>query len=206
MARILTGVSESSLTDLYSYRDDDLVERVRRSYAENERYSSRFRERIRDTHEELRSERLYRMATSASRKLRNIRREDRIEQLTSIGAMQHAKDKMREAITSSRIVRKAARAGLIDGYSDHITWTEARANPHTGMLARQLNNGLIERHEDGVYRSVRYYMSDDRKKELSSFDRGEAILTRRTVERMIMKGKGEDPTSPYNACLTAFYP
>lgn len=206
MARILRGVSESSLSELYSYRDDDLVERVRRSYAEDDRYSTRFRERVREAHDDFRSDRLYRMATSAARRLRNIRKEDRIEQLLTMGELQHAKRKMRDVITSSRIVKKAAMSGLIDGYSDYVDWNEVTANRHTSMVGRQLNNGLIERDEDGSYRSVRYYLNPERKKELSSFDRAEGVMVRRQVERMIQQGKGEDPTSPYNACLTAFYP
>ncbi|MGL5648951.1 MAG: hypothetical protein ACRDDY_13970 [Clostridium sp.] len=206
MAIIIQGASESVIAETYSYRDDDAVERVRRSYAEDDRLSTRFRERIRETHENLRSDRAYRLATSAMRRLRNVRREDRIEQLYDIGAMQHAKKRMRDVIMTSRLLKKARTRGMIDGYGDHIEWTEERSHEHASMLTRQLNNGLIEKHEDGVYRSTRYYLREERRTEFNNYDRAEAILTRRTVERLIRAGKGDDPTSPYNACLTAFYP
>lgn len=205
MARILKGVSERCISGSYSYHDEEYVDRVRRGYAERPGLSERFRERVRGIHDEIRDSHAYRYAVAASRKLRNVGREDRIEQLFDIGSLQHARKKMRAVIMADRVVRRARSRRMIEGFMDDFQWRDTMLNDHSELLFRQLNNGLVQEDDDGRLYATTYYLEPEDAKEYTKYDRGEALITQRHVARLIKSGEGEDPTSKYNACLSAFY-
>lgn len=200
MAEIIRGANESVITSMFSYRDDRAVESLRDSYANNDRYSSRFRERIRETHEDLRNDRAYRLATAAMRKLKNVRREDRIEQLWETGSIQHARKRMRNYIMTSRFLCDARRRGLIEGYGDDYE-LESPERRHTNRYVQDIEDGLVQE-EDGKLIARTYYREEPR---MEAYDRGEVLITRRAVERRVREGRGDDPTSKFNAVLTAVY-
>ena len=205
MAKVLRGVSEACIADSFSFHDEERVDRTRRRYLERSNLSDAFRDRVSRTHDRIRNSHAYRVATAASRKLRNVGREDRVEQIYQIDRLQHARRTMRDAIMSSPIVRKARARKMIDGFSDDYKWRDTMVNDHSELVYRQINNGLMQE-EDGKNYAVTYWMDKEDEKRYSNFDRGEILLTRRHVERLILKGEGEDPTSKYNACLAGFYP
>lgn len=205
MARRLSGVGENCLTDSFSYHDEERVERMRARTMSRHDLSDAFRERVGSLHDRLRTSYAYRQATAASRRLRNVGREDRIEQLHDIGDLQHARRKMRRAIMASRTVRQARHLNLIEGFREDFEWRDTMINDHSELLFRQINNGLMQT-DKGRNHSVTYWMDEQDAKEYSKYDRGEILITQRRVDRMITEGTGEDPTSKYNACLSAFYP
>jgi len=205
MAKILRGVSEACITDTFSFHDEERVERTRKRYMERSNLSDAFRDRVGKVHDRIRTSYAYRIATAASRKLRNVGREDRAEQLYRIDQLQHARRTMREGIMSSPIVRQARARRMIDGFSDDYKWRDTMINDHSELVYRQINNGLMQA-ENGKNYATTYWMDKEDAKRFTDFDRGEILLTRRHVERLILKGEGEDPTSKYNACLTGFYP
>ena len=172
---------------------------------ERSNLSDAFRDRVGKVHDRIRNSHAYRIATAASRKLRNVGREDRVEQIYKIDQIQHARRIMREGIMSSPIVRKARARRMIEGFGDDYKWRDTMANDHSELSYRQINNGLVQA-ENGKNYATTYWMDRDDAKRFSDFDRGEILLTRRHVERLIVKGEGEDPTSKYNACLSGFYP
>ena len=205
MANILRGVSERCISGSYSYHDEDQVDRVRRKYSERRGMSDRFRDRVRGIQDEIRGSHAYRLASAAARKLRNVGREDRIEQLYDIGDLQHSRKKMRAVIMADRTVRRARSRRMIEGFMDDFEWRDTMLNDHSELLFRQLNHGLVQEDDDGRLYAVSYYMDPEDAKEYSRYDRGEALITQRHVARLIRSGQGDDPTSKYNACLTAFY-
>jgi len=205
MARRLKGVSENCLTDSFSYHDEERVERMRERTLSRHDLSDAFRDRVGKFHDRLRTSYAYRQATAASRRLRNVGREDRIEQLLDIGSLQHSRRKMRRAIMASRTVRRARELNLIDGFREEFKWRDTMANDHSELLFRQLNDGVMQT-DKGRNFAVTYWLHKEDAKEYSKYDRGEILITQRHVDRLITEGKGDDPTSKYNACLSAFYP
>lgn len=205
MARRLKGVGESIIANSYSFHDEERVERVRRRTLSRSDLSDSFRDRVSGLHDRLRTSYAYQQSVAASRRLRNIGREDLIDQLHDIGELQHARRKMRSAIMASRTVRKARSLNLIDGFRDEHPWRDTMLNDHSELLYRQINQGLMQT-DKGYDHATTYWLDERDAKELSLYDRGEILITQRGVDRRILAGDGEDPTSKYNACLSAFYP
>lgn len=106
---------------------------------------------------------------------------------------------------ASRTVRRARELNLIDGFREEFKWRDTMANDHSELLFRQLNDGVMQT-DKGRNFAVTYWLHKEDAKEYSKYDRGEILITQRHVDRLITEGKGDDPTSKYNACLSAFYP
>ena len=126
--------------DTAYYTDDrgiDYADRYREKYTAV-RASSRLAARALERSSAIEDSRAYRKTLSAFRKVQNRNRSDRVEQLTDIGALQHARAKMRQAIMACPTVAKMAAANRIEGYREeyqpHDSWLppEQRCFARTG--------------------------------------------------------------------------
>lgn len=169
------------------------------------RITSRAREHVHQLREQVRPRNFREVkasVTASMRRLGQIWVKDMIQELESLGQIQHAQAKMRTYIMSEPSVRerfyKQRCEGYADAYHDKFPGRIGDDDP----VYRSVMDGILQEDEEGncFYMDYDTDWEDDMVQTLEVEEKDEIIRTFENVRAHMSRGL-EDPTSQYNAQL-----
>lgn len=140
-----------------------------------------------------------RLAKAAVRSVQHAFDTDCIRELTTIGAVQQAGQKMQRFIMACPEVRQLYHRQQCDGYSNSYIDMEPGSIGHTHYDWRLVNTGIVEETpEDPDYEwsAVNYFDESANDVDLTLQEKMEIRSTWDFIKTKMLPGK-EDPTSPY---------
>lgn len=206
MPEIIEGGLDAFRALAYDAPTNDMVlylDEINQDY--DRRLTTRAREHVNRLREEIRPRDfrdIKRTITASMRRLGRIWVKDMIQELESLGDLQHPQAKMREYIMSEPSVRKRFYNQRCEGYA------EAYHDRFPGRIGdddpvyRSVMDGILQEDEEGnvFYMDYDSDFEDEMVQTLEVEEKNDILRTFDNVRAQMSRGV-EDPTSQYNAQL-----